>query len=125
MILDAGALIAVERGDDRALRQIATARGLQLDVLTPAVAVAEVVRGEGPRSARLRLFLASVPITPTTAAHAWAAGRLLARAGSNQTIDALVVAEAVLGAGGLILTGDPDDLRALAVGEPGVTIVPL
>lgn len=41
-------------------------------------------------------------------------GRLLGEAGSSSTVDAIVVATAVEAAGAVILTGDPNDLGALA-----------
>ena len=46
------------------------------------------------------------------------AGRLLGAAGSSSTVDALVVATAVEAGGAVVLTGDPDDLGALAAGQP-------
>ena len=50
------------------------------------------------------------------------AGRLLGEARSDSTIDALVVASAIDAGGAVILTGDPEDLRALAGDRPGVVI---
>ncbi len=41
---------------------------------------------------------------------------------SDATIDAVVVATALLGKGGVILTGDPDDLAVLATGHPSVVV---
>jgi hypothetical protein len=42
-----------------------------------------------------------------------------------RTFDALVVAEAISIGGGMILTGDPDDLSALADRATGIEIMPL
>jgi predicted nucleic acid-binding protein len=53
------------------------------------------------------------------------AGRLLGRAGSASTIDALVVAAAIERGGAVIMTGDPDDLASLADGHPEVVVRPL
>jgi hypothetical protein len=52
------------------------------------------------------------------------AGHLLARAGrgSEAAVDAVVVATAVRLGGGLILTHDPSDLRALAARHPNVAV---
>jgi len=52
-------------------------------------------------------------------------GHLLARAGrgSDDHVDASVVAVAVQAGGGLIMTGDVDDISALAHGVRGVRVV--
>ena len=50
------------------------------------------------------------------------AGALLGRADRSDTVDAIVVAEAIESGGAGILTGDPLDLTALADGERSVTI---
>jgi predicted nucleic acid-binding protein len=50
------------------------------------------------------------------------AGTLLAATGSSSTLDAIVVASAVEAGGAVILTSDPDDLRALADGHPEVVV---
>jgi hypothetical protein len=96
------------------------------EVLTPAAALSEQCRGDRHDQivdaclSRHR----SIQIVDTTQALARRVGHLLARAGrgSADHVDATVVATAVLGGGGLIITSDPDDLGALADGLPGVTI---
>jgi len=50
------------------------------------------------------------------------AGALLGKASSDSTIDAIVVASAVELGGGVVLTGDRDDLESLATGHPEVVI---
>ncbi len=50
------------------------------------------------------------------------AGALLGRAHRSDTVDAIIVAEAIEAGGAEILTGDADDLAALATGERAVTI---
>lgn len=50
------------------------------------------------------------------------AGAMLGATGSDATIDALVVADAVERGGGVILTGDPEDLGRLAEGVSDVVI---
>ncbi|MBK9180066.1 MAG: hypothetical protein IPM45_10970 [Acidimicrobiales bacterium] len=54
-----------------------------------------------------------------------AAGALLGAARSASTVDALVVASAIELGGGVVLTGDPDDLEPLASGHPEIVIRPL
>jgi len=53
------------------------------------------------------------------------AGSLIGVAGSGAVADALVVAAAVRAGGGVILTGDTDDLRMLAADRPEVLVTPL
>jgi len=123
LILDAGAVIDAAAGRTRTLVALAAAREEGAEVVVPAVVVAETVRGSGPRDARVNLILRGVSeITPTTEDLARIAGGLLAKAHSDATIDALVVAEAIGRGGGVILTGDPHDLRKLASGHPEVVI---
>ncbi len=50
------------------------------------------------------------------------AGRLLGRAGSGATVDALVVATAIEAGGVVVLTGDADDLGGLAADDPQVIV---
>jgi hypothetical protein len=44
---------------------------------------------------------------------------------SCHTVDAAVVATAIRLGGGIIATGDPDDLKSLARGYPNIEIYPL
>ena len=123
LILDAGAIIDAATSRTRTLVVLKAAREEGAEVVVPAVVVAETVRGAGPRDARVNLILRGVSeITPTTEDRARLAGALLGAAQSDDTIDALVVAEAVGRGGGVILTGDPADLRRLAAGHPEVVI---
>lgn len=118
--LDAGALIAIERGDEqvRALLREAVDRGLEVHVV-PEV-VAQVWRG-GARQARLGALLAARGVeTPAYDVHAAKeVGRLCGASGQPDVIDAHVVWHA-LSRGHLVVTSDPDDLAAL---DPGLTIV--
>lgn len=111
--LDAGALIAVERGDPavRALLRQAEQRGLEIHVV-PEV-VAQVWRG-GPRQARLGALLAARGVdTPAYDVHAAReVGRLCAATGRHDVVDAHMVWHARV-RGHLVVTSDPDDLRAL------------
>lgn len=114
LILDAGAVIALSRRDSRArmFLERATRKGARVTV--PSVVVAETTRGRGPRDASINQVLATIDdIAPATESTARTAGRLLGLAGSNTTIDALVVATAIERGAGRILTSDPGDLRGL------------
>ena len=48
-----------------------------------------------------------------------------AKADSHHLADAHVIAAAVETGGGVVLTGDPDDLAALAAPYPNITVQPL
>ena len=122
LTLDSGALIAIERRDRRASAWLAEAvdRGTPPNV--SAVVVAEVWRG-GRRSALLARALRLCRIIPADEAVARAAGELLAAAGSDATIDALVVTAAAI-AGDAVLTSDPHDLAPLGA-RVGVTVLGL
>lgn len=113
LTLDAGALIAFDRGDD-AVRQMidgAVARGLH--VVIPAGALGQAWR-DGRRQVRLsrllREELVSVESLDENAAKD--AGELCGRSGTADVIDASVVL-AARASRGRVLTGDPDDLRRL------------
>lgn len=123
LILDAGAVIALSRRDDRARAALAAAWEAAAEVSIPAVVVAETVRGSGPRDAPVNRVVGAVgDVAVADEATARVAGALLGAAGSDATIDALVVATALERGGGVILTGDPDDLGRLAEGHADVVV---
>jgi predicted nucleic acid-binding protein len=116
LVLDAGALIAFERSERRALWRIARAEQLEHPVVVPAGVLGQVWR-DGRRQARLARLLASdaVQVVPLTEIRAKVAGALLAAAGTNDLIDASVVACA-REFDGVVLTGDGDDMRRIDAG---------
>lgn len=92
----------------------------------PMVVLAETVRGSGPRDAAVNLTLNQfAPHRPLDEPTARVAGALLAAAGSNSTVDALVAAEALRRAPATLITSDPDDLRTLLAGHRGVVVEPI
>jgi predicted nucleic acid-binding protein len=122
LILDSGAVTALARGDARARAFLARALELRAAVEIPVVVVAETVRG-GPRDAAVNRVLKSVgTITELREVHGRVAGQLLGAARIAATVDALVVAHAVVAGGGQILTGDQQDLARLAESHPEVTV---
>lgn len=126
LILDSGAVFALARLDPWVSSRVIATRDRGGDVIVPVVVVAETTRGHGPRDARVNHVLKTVDRIPAaTVETGRLAGRLLAQAESSATIDAFVVAEAVLHGGALVLTTDPNDLRMLADGHPEVVIQPL
>lgn len=122
LILDSGAVIALSRGDQRARAFIARALEVGAPVEVPVVVVAETLRG-GARDAPVHRVLKAVDAVPEIhEEHGRTAGKLLGAAKSTATVDALVVAQAVLAGGAHVLTGDVDDLERLAAPHPEVWI---
>ena len=111
--LDAGALIALEKGDRRmiALLQQALLRRLRFHV--PAGVVGQVWR-DGRRQATLARFFRSVGVyvEPLDEDLARACGELCAAARTADVVDASVVISARAHQGPII-TSDPDDLYKL------------
>lgn len=125
LILDSGAVIALARGDQRARGFLARALELGVPVEIPVVVIAETV-WSGPRDAPVNRVVKAVGSVPEAReVHGRTAGRLLGAARSSGTVDALVVAHAVVGGGAHILTGDREDLERLAAPHPEVWIQPL
>ena len=97
LILDSGAVIAWARGDARARAILTRALEVGLDVRIPVAVLAETLRG-GPRDAPVHRVRNAVDVFPTDEQTARLAGALLGRTGGNNTVDALVAAEAVIAA---------------------------
>jgi len=111
LILDAGALIAVERADREVTALLKRELRAQRVPLTHGGVVAQAWRGGG-RQANLARFLAAVDVCPLDDGLGRRAGVLLGHSGLADAIDAAVVLLA--GDGDTILTSDPADLQALA-----------
>lgn len=112
LILDAGGLLALERGD--ALVHALVKREL-LAGKTPrshGAVLGQVWRGGGARQARLAKLVPALEIVPVDRELGRRAGVLLGRARMKDVVDAAVVLLA--DDGDTILTSDPDDLAALA-----------
>ncbi len=118
--LDAGALIAIERGDRRLQALLDEAHAAGADLAVPAGAVAQAWR-DGSRQARLARFLklAMVSVVPLDEPEARAAGALCGRTGTVDVIGASVVICA-RARNHAVVSSDPDDLAAL---DPTLTIV--
>jgi predicted nucleic acid-binding protein len=124
LILDSGALIASARGDDRVRAYIRRSVELRVPISIPVAVLAETVRG-GSSDALLLMALKVGDTQPTTAQIGELAGMLLGSARRSDAVDALVVAEAIVIGGGVILTGDPDDLSVIAAGHAEIEIRPI
>ncbi len=111
IVLDAGALIALDR-DERAMWVRLKAAQSRGDVpVTHAGVLGQAWRG-GPRQARLSQALAGIDVRALDEDLGRAAGELLGRARQSDVIDAAVVL--VARDGDDIVTSDPEDLRPLA-----------
>ncbi len=111
LILDAGALIAIERRDRTATRILRQERAGRRHPLTHGGVVGQVWRGGSGRQAILALLLPTLNIVPLDERLGRRAGNLLARTGTSDVVDAAVVLLAE--DGDWILTSDPDDLVPL------------
>jgi hypothetical protein len=120
--LDAGALIALDRGDRRVLVLLARAKDVGATVTVPATTLAQAIRR--PRTQARLARLIRQPTTDLVALDgpdATSVGVLLAASGTSDIADAHVV---VCGRRSRqpIVTSDPNDLRRL---DPRAALVTL
>ncbi len=118
VVLDAGALIAVERGSDHLNQLASRVGGAGIRLVVPAPVLAQVWRG-GSRQALLSRFLnlPSVQVDVLSRPLWEAAGELCGLAGTSDVVDAAVIVCARARQARVVLTSDPDDLLAL---DPGL-----
>lgn len=123
LILDAGALIAVERGSAAVLGLLIEAQRAAVPVRVPSAVVAQVWR-DGARQARVASVLRGIDAVALTDERARRIGELLAAAGRADVVDGSVLE--VAADGDEILTSDHDDLRHLATSAArSITIIPV
>ncbi|MBA2347108.1 MAG: PIN domain-containing protein [Solirubrobacterales bacterium] len=122
LVLDAGVLIAHERGDRAPAAWLDRAAREGVDIAIAAPTITEVWRG-GPRQTRMARLLNASRVVPCDRELGRAGGELLASAGSRATLDAIVVATAGR-LGGAVVTDDMGDLIPLGAAA-GVRILPL
>lgn len=120
VVLDEGALIALERRDTRVLALLDELLRRREQTFVPAGVVSQVWRGS-PRQHPIAKLLGgnTVRVDPLSGELAYRLGELLARTGTSDPIDAHVAWLATR-VSGTVLTSDPDDIRAVA---PGVRVV--
>lgn len=111
--LDAGALIAVERGDESVRMILRRLTAANVPLAIPAGVLAQVWRGSA-RQQRLAVLMSDddVDIPGLDMAQALAIGALLASARGRDVIDASVVVTART-RGDAVVTSDPEDLQRL------------
>ena len=110
LILDAGALIAVDRNDLEVAGLIKLARRVGATLITSAPVVGQAWR-EGSRQALLARSLATIEVLPVDEQAARRAGELLAPTGTVDIVDALLAM--LVAPGDQLLTSDPGDLSTL------------
>lgn len=112
LLLDAGALISLERNDLDVWHLVDVEHLAGRLPLTHGGVVAQVWRGGSGRQARLAKALLGANVVPLDDVLGRSAGVLLARSGLRDAIDAALVA--MCHHGDQVLTSDPDVLAALA-----------
>ncbi len=112
LVLDAGALLAVDRGDRAMIARLQVAQRAGLELRSNAMVVAQVWRDRRGRQVSLARLLLAVDVRAVSPGDGRDAGMLLADAGTADAIDATVVLLAT--PGDRILTSDPGDLARLA-----------
>ena len=109
---DTGALVAADRGERRMWARHRALLGLREVPTAPAAVVAQAWRG-GSRQARLARLLVGCDIESLDDHQARQVGQLLARASLADVVDGCVT-EGALRRRDLVISSDPEDLRALA-----------
>ncbi|MGH9225489.1 MAG: hypothetical protein ACRD2W_17280 [Acidimicrobiales bacterium] len=112
VVLDAGALLAIERGDREMIAIVKRERRADRSPVTHGGVVGQVWRGGHGRQALLARLLPGVDVQPLDDEAGRRAGVLLGRAGASDVVDAAVVLLAH--DGDEVFTSDPVDFEALA-----------
>jgi predicted nucleic acid-binding protein len=115
---DTGALIALERRKERAMKVYTHARDRGLLVATPNVTLAEWWRG---RSDRREAVLRGLLVEPASDAVMKLAGVAMGKVRGTTVIDAIVAAFAVERTG-IVYTGDVSDFEALGEFFPALRV---
>jgi len=123
-VLDAGALVAVERGDRDMIALIKAGQLEGRAPITHGAVIGQVWRSGRGRQANLARLLAGVEILAVDDTLGRRAGVLLGKAGGSDVIDASLIL--LCEDGDEVFTSDPDDLAALAsVADLHVDLVPV
>ena len=112
LVLDAGALVAVDRNDRSMIARLQAARQHGLELRTTAVVLAQVWRDPDGRQAELARLLWAIDVRPVDERLGRESGILVGRAKTSDPIDATIVL--ITSNGDRILTSDPRDLKRLA-----------
>jgi hypothetical protein len=121
LILDAGALVAVDRDDRSMMARLRASQQHGLELRTNAMVVAQVWRDRHGRQVSLARLLQAVEVRAVSQRDGRDAGVLQAAAGTADAIDATVVLLAA--PGDRILTSDPGDITRLAAAAGNRAVV--
>ncbi len=121
LILDAAALVAVDRGDRRMMARLRASQQHGLELRTNAMVIARVWRDRHGRQVNLARLLQAVDVRALSQRDGRDAGVLQAAAGTADAIDATVVLLAA--PGDRILTSDPGDITRLAAAAGNRAVV--
>jgi rRNA-processing protein FCF1 len=111
VVLDAGAFVAAERGDLEVMAILRRARERKIPLVTTSPVVGQIWRN-GRTQANLARLLKAVNVLAPNEQSARSAGLLLAKTGTTDVIDALVVQ--LCSNADVVLTSDPHDIIRLA-----------
>lgn len=123
VVLDAGALIAFERGNRKTRAMVTGACALGSRVLIPASVLAQTWRG-GPRSASLAQLIDAGEIDLLDEVRAKEVGVRLGSRDRRDIADAHVACCAVERQA-MVVTSDADDIGALVRPDEKVTVIPV
>lgn len=112
VVLDAGALIAAERGEERFAAALRLFRRQAQPIRVPTAVVAQAWRGSG-RQARLARLLPGLTLFPLDPEASKRIGELLGLSGTADVCDGSVVD--VAQTGDIVVTSDPGDIERLAI----------
>ena len=112
LVLDAGAFIAVDRNDRSMIARLRVAQLHGHELRTSAIVIAQVWRSPGGQQVGIAGLLRAVDVRPVDERMARDAGALLAKARTDDPIDATVVL--VARSGDRVVTSDPEDIGRLA-----------
>jgi len=113
LVLDSGALLALERNDRPMWRRMKAAYLAGQVPVSHGGVVGQAWRGRGPRQALLARALAAIDVRALDEVLGRQAGELLAAARQDDVVDAALVLLAA--DGDHIVTSDVDDLKRLAL----------
>ena len=113
LVLDSGGISAIADGNGVARAALERARREGWLIVIPAPVLTEVHTGRRDHARIDRVINAVDVLIETTPERAKQAGELRSRSGVLDVVDAIVVAEAVAMPPALVMTSDPDDIRAL------------
>ena len=121
VILDAGALVAVDRNDRAMIARLQASQQHGLELRTNTMVVAQVWRDRHGRQVNLARLLRAVDVRAVSQRDGREAGVLQAAVGTADAIDATV---ALLAApGDRILTSDPRDITVLAAAAENRAVI--